>query len=232
MGLIDNEFIFNNVSSKDFNIFCSGVDNYAAPLRQYEGIEIAGKNGLVLRDKKCYHNSPAVYKCIIYNNPNDYERFKAFMMSQAGYKRLEDSFHPDEFRIAAVADAIEPKVKGNDYELFSFEITFSCKPQRFLKDGEKTYTINTSGQLINNTYYEALPLLRVYQNGTITINNKTLTCTNVSGYVDIDCEEMDAYKGSVNMNNYISGDFPVLKPGINAISCTGTVDIKPRWWTL
>ena len=42
----------------------------------------------------------------------------------------------------------------------------------------------------------------------------------------------EAYLGTTLMNNHMSGDFPVLKPGANAISWSGTVTkviIQPRW---
>lgn len=231
MGIIDNEVVFNGISTKEFNIYCSGRGSFSSPSRQYDAVDIAGKNGTTYRDKKSYNNVALEYKCLIYGDISDYERFKAFLMSQSGYKRLEDSFHPDEFRKAIFNGSIEPKIKGEE-EGASFKLVFNCLPQRFLKSGEKQIQITSKGSIVNNTYYEAKPLIRVYEDGTITINDKTFTYTNVDGYMDIDCETMDCYKGNVNMNRYTSGDFPLLTNGINQVSCTGTIDIIPRWWTL
>ena len=42
----------------------------------------------------------------------------------------------------------------------------------------------------------------------------------------------EAYKGTTLMNDHMSGDFPVLKPGLNAVSWSGDVTrivIKPNW---
>jgi len=42
----------------------------------------------------------------------------------------------------------------------------------------------------------------------------------------------EAYKGNDLMNDHMSGDFPVLKPGLNAVSWSGNVTsivISPRW---
>lgn len=231
MGIIDNELVFAGKSSKDFNIFCSGLGSYGSPAHEYEIVKIAGKIGNELRDKKTFSNVEVAYKCLIYGDIEDFERFRAFLNSQSGYQRLEDTMHPDEYRMAVYTEALEPNIKG-DTEGASFSLVFNCKPQRFLKDGEKTYHITTSGQLMNNTLYEAKPLIRVYEDGAITINGKALSYSNVSGYIDIDCEKMDAYKGSTNMNRYVLGTFPTLTPGLNTISCTGSIDIIPRWWTL
>lgn len=233
MGIIDNEVVFSGISTKEFNIYCSGGGSFSSPSRQYDAVDIAGKNGTTYRDKKSYNNVELEYKCLIYGDISDYERFKAFLMSQSGYKRLEDSFHPDEYRMAIYRDAISPKIKGEE-EGASFKLVFECLPQRYLKSGEKPIQITTQGTIANNTFYEAKPLIRVYESGSITINGKTLTYTNVDGYMDIDCEKMDCYKGNTNMNRYTSGNFPTLDivNGVNAIACTGTIEIIPRWWTL
>ena len=56
--------------------------------------------------------------------------------------------------------------------------------------------------------------------------------TNVSGSIVLDCALKEAYKGTTLMNDHMSGDFPVLKPGLNAVSCSGNVTsvvISPRW---
>ena len=54
---------------------------------------------------------------------------------------------------------------------------------------------------------------------------------NVSCLVP-DCSLKEAYLGTTLMNDHISGNFPVLKPGLNAISWNGNVTsvvISPRW---
>ena len=48
----------------------------------------------------------------------------------------------------------------------------------------------------------------------------------------LDCALKEAYLGTTLMNDHMSGDFPVLKPGLNAISWFGNVTsvvISPRW---
>lgn len=230
MGIIDNEIIIDGVSTKDFHIYCSGVGSFSSPERQYDKVEIPGKNGVVYRDRKSYSNVEVVYKCLIYGDIEDFDRFRTYVNSKVGYFRLEDSFHPDEYRMAILTDPISPKMKSDD--MASFKLEFDCMPQRFLKDGEKSYTITTSGQLMNNTLFEAKPLIKVTESGSLTINGKTLTFTNIQSETIIDCEEMDCYAGSTNMNRYVSGEFPTLKSGINQIACSGTIVIIPRWWTL
>ena len=51
----------------------------------------------------------------------------------------------------------------------------------------------------------------------------------------IDCEQMDAYAGTTNLNNLVSGSFPVIPGGEQTITITGgitSISVVPNWWTL
>lgn len=51
----------------------------------------------------------------------------------------------------------------------------------------------------------------------------------------LDCALKEAYLGSILMNDHMTGDFPVLKPGMNAISWSGAVTkvvVRPNWRSL
>ena len=53
-----------------------------------------------------------------------------------------------------------------------------------------------------------------------------------SGNIVIDSVLQKAYQGTTLMNDHMNGEFPVLKPGANAISWTGTVTkvvVRPNW---
>ena len=162
-------------------------------------------------------------------------------MSQIGYQRLEDSIHPEYFRIGNFTSSIIPRM-SRDRQLSTFELKFNCKPQKYLKTGEDSVTMTGSGNiLINPTFYEARPLIAISGTGTgvITINNQSVTISQNSGNFVIDCELEDAYSSysRANYNSYITlsgNNFPVLQSGENAIGTTNsmTITITPRWWTI
>jgi len=55
---------------------------------------------------------------------------------------------------------------------------------------------------------------------------------NIPGSIVIDSVLQEAYQGATLMNDHLNGEFPVLKPGMNAISWTGTVTrvvVQPNW---
>ena len=54
----------------------------------------------------------------------------------------------------------------------------------------------------------------------------------ITGSITLDSELQEAYSGTTSMNSAMSGEFPILKPGVNAISWSGEVskvEIQPRW---
>ena len=57
----------------------------------------------------------------------------------------------------------------------------------------------------------------------------------ISSSITLDSELQEAYSGTTGMNSAMSGDFPVLLPGANAISWAGGVSkakIRPDWKVL
>lgn len=95
-----------------------------------------------------------------------------------------------------------------------------------------------SDSMSNPTAFPSQPIVRVYGNGSFTMDGITVTVTNATSYTDIDCEAMDCYEGSTNRNNDVSFstyDFPKLQPGDNAVNIVSgitAVQITPRWWRL
>ena len=234
MGVI----IFNNKSSADCRIQVAHPPGYAYPERDYTITHIPGRNGDIIQDNGCYKNVERTYE-VSFDAPNeDFASYanavSAWLHSTTGYARLEDSYEPNYYRMAIYK---ESNIFENLYnQAGTATIVFECKPQRFLKTGEIPAIVTSSGSLSNPTGFKAYPLIKVFgTSGTLTINSNKITLSSINSYTMLDCELQDAYKGATNMNSTVSGTFPVLKPGSNAISWTGNisfVEITPRWWTI
>lgn len=230
--------IFDGVHSDTYGAFLIGNGIYNAPEREYERISIPGRNGDLLIDNGRYSNLELEYDAIIHSNLNEnLSNLKNIFMSKTGYRRLEDTFYPDEFRLAQYSGIFETEklIVG---DVAHFKLRFDCKPQRFLKSGETTVTFSSNGNLSNPTQMTALPLVRVYGTGQLTIGGNTIKINTNSSYTDIDCDLQDAFRGSTNCNGNIelsSGKFFELKSGSNSVSLGSgitSVIITPRWWRL
>lgn len=232
-----NYISFAGIDSTEFNIGISGSGTFDAPERDVEQISVPGRSGDLLIDNKRFKNLPISYPAFISRDfLKNFDAFKAFMLKNVGYQRLEDTYHPDHFRMAEFRGPLNPDVKVLNIA-GEFDLKFNCKPQLWLKSGEEPIELTESATINNPTLYESKPLIRVYGTGSISFGGETLTVTSADDYTDLDCEAMEAYKGATNCNSNItlSGDeFPVFSSGDNEIVISGfsQIIIIPRWWTV
>ena len=230
-------FIYRGKSTADFGVAISGQDTWKTAAPAFERVSVPGRNGDLILDTQRYENVPVTYHCLIARDfPINYAGFVDHLFSSIGYGRLEDSYHPEVFRMAIPEGALEPAMHAMNRH-GEFSVTFSCKPQAYLKSGYQPIGFTSSGTLHNPTLQEARPLIRVYGIGQFQIGSYPVRVKSCDGYVDIDCELEDAFKGLENCNGDIEllEDFPRLGPGSNSITLgTGIIklEITPRWWRL
>lgn len=271
-----HDIFFNGKSLADFGVHCSGDGVFNSPEKDYETVEVPGRNGDLHIFNERFKNIDVTYKAFIVGDdyPTNYGKdmyddarsakgidfrarmrsMRAWLLYPTTYCRLEDTYHPDEFRLALFKGPVETEAKF--LQAGEFDLTFNCKPQRFLKIGEfnTTYT-DASFTIFNPTLFDAAPLLRVKgstwsEDGYVTVNDVTIKI--LKGYeiydekgekipeptIGIDSEIQDAYWYGQNCNKFITlenGKFFTLKPGENTISFSGavtSVEITPRWWTI
>lgn len=126
----------------------------------------------------------------------------------------------------------EKILRGNPHR--SFVVNFRCSPFWYADD-VPPITLTSSGTFIDNPgSISAEPVITVYGSGEITLM-VGMTIVELDGITDsitLDSLLMEAYKDTTSMNSCMSGDFPTLLPGKNAISWTGNVTkivIQPNW---
>lgn len=234
-----NFFTFAGKNSRDFKVYISGMGTYNSPSRVYSTYNIPGRNGELLVDEHRFENCDLTYPAFIFEDmANNIEGLRNYLLSFTGYQRLEDTYHPDEFRMASYQEGLDADVNQR-HDFAQFDITFNCKPQRFLKSGERVISLTSNGSVENPTYFESKPLLRVYGYGIVGVGSQSITINSgVGSYTDIDCELMDCFQGTINRNNAVTFSdykFPVFKPGTNNISLGSgitKIDITPRWWVI
>lgn len=248
MGIIKG-FTFDGVNSLDYNIGITGSAVYNAPTRDVEMISIPGRDGEYALDHGRFNNIEITYPSGM--GDNDQTNFaqrvsdlRNQLASRVGYKRLEDEYNPDEYRMAIYKSGLE--VSPVQYSRAGqFDIIFDCKPQRFLKSGE-TATSKARNSTINNpTLFDSHPLLQFNSNGsdgTISLGSQTITVksayvgttpldlsatpTTISGYVISD---------TVTINNtsvYNVGD-PITFDGAEATFTFGfsNSNAKNVYWS-
>lgn len=166
-------FTFDGVDSKDYGVYIQDGGMFDAPARDVEMVEIPGRNGAYALDKGRFENVTLTYQAFI---PQDSETdfatairdFRNQLASRKGYCRLEDEFNADEYRLAVFKDGLT--IDNVSPKVGTFDITFDCKPQRYLTSGETAITVASGDTITNPTLFEAQPLLSVTGYGELTIN--------------------------------------------------------------
>ena len=234
---------FNGIKSSDYGVIVYDGDIFQTPKRDVEEVEVAGRNGVYVIDNGRWADVSISYSCYIETNAmSKFLDFKAKMMANNDYCELIDMNQPDYVFKARLTSISEPTFYGLENGC-KFKINFTRAPQRYLKSGMEEISVSKGETITNNTLYDAKPLIYIKGTGecTIKLNDIALTISNINEYMYIDCESMNCYRQTGELqNNYVSFDdnniFPYISPGDNVISWTGDdiseVKITPRWWTI
>lgn len=232
--------VYGGEASDDYGIVVSEAPVFDRPVRKTEVFNVPGRNGSILFQQNAFEDVTRTYKVwVSEGNDNLVDKvnaISAWLFSKTGYQRLEDSFEPDVFRLAYYSG-------GNEFSnqlLMAAEadLSFTCRPERFYKDGENEVSVSNGDKMFNTTRFASKPLIHIEGTGTVTVSiaGTTITAKDLVDYINIDCDRMDAYRlPSENRNDKISGTFPTIVSGSNTIAITGSVTkvtIKPNYYTI
>lgn len=133
-----SSLVFNGVDlGKECNMFVLGKGAFGAPSRDVTQIHVPGRNGDILIDNGGWNNVDVTYSscCILSNFRENVAKLKEYLLANPGYHELTDPYNPDEVRYAEFRGPFTPEAftpKSNNAGMF--DLTFNCKPQRFLRE--------------------------------------------------------------------------------------------------
>lgn len=212
-----HKIIFGEIDSSDYGIYISGEGTFNAPERDTEVIHIPGRDGAFILDNNNFKNIEVAYRAFNFEDSySDFEQaiedFRNALSSLKGYQRLIDTYHPDEYRMAAFIGGLDVKPVLYNDKASEFDIVFECKPQRFLTSGETPQQISSGGSVTNPTRFDAHPLLKFNSDGT-------------DGLIHLGDND-------ISVLSAILGEIPLeldVRPGTSSIAFTSnTVFVKNR----
>lgn len=233
--------IFKERSSLDFGLYVTEKGSYKGASRDISYTSVPGRSGDLITDNGRYKNISVPYKMALLNTTGREfaelaHQIKGWLLAEAGYFRLWDSYDAKYFRLASYSE--EADIEQELRDLGSLALTFNCKPYKYSIEGQKAVVFTAAGDLYNAEFFASLPYIRITGAGAVTlyINNEAFSFSDIDGYIELDSEMMNAYKGVSPQNDKMtSAAFPSLTPGKNSISWTGAVEkveIVPRWCCL
>lgn len=234
----DSTFFLDGKSAKEHGIHLQSPIEFSDAQPIFDVQTIPGRNGDLVFETGAYANRSADCECYIMQN-SAYDAVgvaNKFLLSKRGYRRLQASDDPTHYWMALVKNGVSIDNRKN--KLIPFSLSFNCKPQRFIVDGDMPINVENGGIVFNRYGFEALPLIRIFGNGegSLRINEIDVAVKSNNGLLVLDSETQNAYNGFANQNSQINAPvFPVLESGENAVYFFGgieRVEIIPRWWEL
>lgn len=196
MGLL-NTITFDGKALSDFGVFLGGDGAFNSPNRIGEMIHIPGRNGSLWVDENCFENIEVRYPAFI-GTPDETDfatklmEVRSWLNSREGYCRLEDTYHPDEYRLAVFKNQIETE-PVHYTRAGGFDIIFDAKPQRFLKSGDEPQLFEGNGWINNPTLFDSLPIIAVTGNGRVNVAGHLFTVSDTTETIYIDSELMEVF---------------------------------------
>lgn len=215
------KFEFNGKSTEDLGLIVQTRPTPSFPQRDMSSTHVPGRNGDFYIDNKSYKNIDKTYSLAkIYRmNENDCfanaEQILAWLTSANGkYAILKDSYDSSVYRKAMF------NMSGSFSDIYgeamTFQVTFNCKPQRFLITGDNPVNLTLSGNFnkkttsIENSYhYESLPMIKISGIDAALENSDEILMLTIKNGTDILASttisklgvEQGAILGSINIDS-------------------------------
>ncbi len=228
-------FLWNGRRCTEFGIHVSEQPPVTIPSERATFTNVPGRPGSLttLEGDDVYDDMILTATCFIENLNN----LTAISSWLKGSGTVTFANRPEGYYHARVVNQIpfEKILRGNPHR--SFAVNFRCKPFLYLNDSP-TLTVTSSGTFITNpgsVYSE--PVITVNGGGDITliVGMTIVELSGVNGSITLDSALQEAYSGFTSLNSQMSGEFPRLLPGQNAVSWMGDVtslEIATNWRSL
>lgn len=258
-------FTWNGKQSNANYINVLSQPSYTIPTERSTATPIPGRAGALtlLEGENVYDELTLSCSCVIKDNiQNGIDVPSHIGAWLRGNGEVTFASRPDGYYKARVSNQVSFEKILRDYQYHTFSVQFRCSPFMYLNSGDspaiyglqsgertKTFSLNNLGNVFSR------PLIRI--NGTE--DNIKIACGGSEleidmsgniGYIMVDCESMQAYKGTLGnpndpltpLNNRVSGDIdtwisiptneysPQLTISLEEASSTiTTVTLYPKW---
>ena len=150
------QLYINGIGTGDYGIYISSDSYLNAPAPDYEAYQVPGRSGDLLQWNKRLNNIARKFTCYIPDDAQaNFDEFKRMLYTNTGYLEISSDYEPDTYQRGYLADEIEaePFLK-DDVLRITFDLIFSCEPQKYFKDNTTQTIDTTAGQ---STYMGILP---------------------------------------------------------------------------
>lgn len=235
---------FDGQHLSEFGAVLSETPHYTIAIKDIEFTSLPGKSGDIITDNGRYKNKSITYKItsIPFEQRTEQEfvfKLSEWLMTAAEYKILRDTYTQGYYRKAVCTSISDPVVEASG--MMTIKVTFNCEPFLYSDTGSNKISLVSSSNAVSTTItnpemWSSEPIIKINGGGdfTVTVNDISLTISDVSNYVTIDKQSEDVYDSNGSCNDKLSAlRLPYFKAGSNSLTITGTnsftVAIVPNW---
>lgn len=217
-------FNFKDINSRNKDIIIESLPSITRAPKRYISREIDGIDG-----SKNEFLGYGAYEKIVKIGLKNSHNLDDLSNWLDGKGRLILSNEPSKYYNAEVLEQIDFE---KALRFRKAEIKFLVQPFKHLSSEAITQNLT----VLNQGYIDSKPKMTIYGNGIVNlyINGVSVCTLNITDYIALDSEELDATRNGILANRNMTGEFPKFKPGINVISFTGNVIkietlVRSRW---
>lgn len=220
-------------SFSDYGIYISKRPSIPSPERRITNVVIPGKSSSFRFDENTYEDITIRVECSIKDLilPDKIDEIKKWLLS---YEESDLIFSNQDNKkyIAQVVNVID-FTQVLKY-ISQFVIVFNCRPFKYEAESNIIEMIGQESITNPGSIYSE-PIIKIFGSGDIsfTVNSEIIKLKEVIDHIILDTVQQNCYNETLdNLNNKMSGEFPILERGENRISWTGAiskVEVIPNW---
>lgn len=230
-------FVWKDIDSRDMKVVVNDYSPFMKPKKRVTTLVVPGRPSVltILDSDYDYEPTVRILQCTAQPGANIWDLIG--WLDGAGIIRF--GCDPDFIYHARISDQfdMDKLLRGHPHK--AFNVPFICDPFKYLFEPGQDITIKHSGTRIHNPGTVASePQLLVTAAGAVTIitGGGAVELDGGAGpwTLLIDCEMRDCLTADKSgyLNDWMTGDFPLIPPGDNYISWSGNVNqvvITPNW---
>jgi len=229
-------FSWNGTLCTEYGIHVLNQPDIVRPAERVSTEKVFGRSGTLtkLEGDAVFDEFVAPVECII----RDTSRIREINAWLHGDGKVAFANRTGGFFYARVANQIDYAkiLRGNPHRCFT--INFRCQPFFYHDDSPVETPLESGAFIVNPGTAASEPVISITGSGDITlmVGQYIVELEGITGSIILDTPRMEAYRMDgplpINQNGIMTGEFPLLVPGANAVSWTGDVSaitIQPNW---
>lgn len=228
------EFTFKGEKSSQYGVYLRDMPNIPSAEKDMDVIDVPGRSAPLVMDRGNYKAQQIEIEAYV----TDATKLNAARGWLTGTGNMIFSGSSGVAYKVMIAGKVEDEKVGRTVKSRTLQIPCTFFPFRYVYPAPAAQEITTSGGTITNpgTVFSQ-PEIKLTGSGDITlvVNGYSIEARSLTDGAIIDCELMETFNlaktASLN-SSFVMDEFPVLRPGANIITWTGSVtkvEITPRW---